>query len=61
MQKYTELRSVSLWEKERTIMIDSLLRAVLESDQAKEIAAASGHSLGAFLAELLGPMIANLL
>ena len=37
------------------------LRSILESDQAKVLARASGSALGEFLAGLLGPLLSGLL
>ena len=36
------------------------LRSILESDQAKALARASGSALGEFLAGLLGPLLSGL-
>lgn len=37
------------------------LRAILESDQAKALARASGTAIGEFLAGILGPLLSNLM
>ncbi len=37
------------------------LRAILESDQAKALARASGTAIGEFLAGILGPLLEGLM
>lgn len=37
------------------------LRSILESDQAKALARASGTAIGEFLAGILGPLLSNLM